>query len=116
VLGGAVTYSNELKSLLALVPPSLIADHGAVSEPVAAALAEGIRKHTGSSIGVGITGIAGPSGGTPAKPVGTVAIAVVRPDGISRVRSLLITGSGRQQIRFNATQAALDMVRRALVG
>ena len=116
VLGGAVTYSNELKTLLALVPPSLIAEHGAVSEPVAAALAEGIRKQTGSSIGVGITGIAGPSGGTPAKPVGTVAIAVVRPDGISRVRSLLITGSGRQQIRFNATQAALDMVRRALVG
>jgi nicotinamide-nucleotide amidase len=116
VLGGAVTYSNELKTLLALVPPSLIAEHGAVSEPVAAALAGGIRKQTGSSIGVGITGIAGPSGGTPAKPVGTVAIAVVRPDGILRVRSLLITGSGRQQIRFNATQAALDMVRRALIG
>jgi nicotinamide-nucleotide amidase len=113
VLGGVVAYSNDLKSELANVTPSLIDAHGAVSEPVAAALAEGVRARVGSSIGVGITGIAGPSGGTPQKPVGTVAIAVVGPEGPVRVRTLSLFG-GRGQIKFQATQAALDMVRRGL--
>jgi nicotinamide-nucleotide amidase len=85
-----------------------------VSEPVAAALADGIRRRTGADIGIGITGIAGPSGGTPAKPVGTVALAAVGPDSTARVRTSWLFG-GRAQIKFNATQAALDMVRRGLM-
>jgi nicotinamide-nucleotide amidase len=113
VVGGAVAYANELKTLFASVPAALIAEHGAVSEPVAVAMAEGIRERTGASVGVGITGIAGPGGGSPQKPVGTVAIAVVTPEGGARVRTLSIPG-GRPQIKFNATQTALDMVRRVL--
>src|SRR6185312_6072607 len=74
-LGGAVTYSNELKTKLVGVPAEMIAEHGAVSEPVARAMAEGVRTHLGSDWGVGITGVAGPGGGTPEKPVGTVHIA-----------------------------------------
>jgi competence/damage-inducible protein CinA-like protein len=115
VLGGAVTYSNDLKSLFADVPPALIAQHGAVSEPVAVALAEGIRSRTGAAFGVGITGIAGPDGGTAEKPVGTVAVALAGEDMPARVRTLSLFG-GRQLIRFQSTQAALDMVRRQLLG
>lgn len=115
VLGGAVTYSNDLKSLFADVPPAMIAQHGAVSEPVAVALAEGIRSRTGASFGVGITGIAGPDGGTAEKPVGTVAVALAGEQMAARVRTLSLIG-GRQLIRFQSTQAALDMVRRQLLG
>jgi nicotinamide-nucleotide amidase len=114
VLGGVVAYSNESKSIFADVPAELIEQHGAVSEPVAVALAEGVRARLGSDIGVGITGIAGPTGGTPKKPVGTVAIATTGPSGASRVRTLWLFG-GRTQVKFNATQAALDMVRRSLM-
>jgi nicotinamide-nucleotide amidase len=115
VVGGAVAYSNALKTLLASVPAGLIAAHGAVSEPVAVALAEGIRERTGADIGVGITGIAGPDGGTPEKPVGTVAIAVVTAGAPARVRTFNMLGN-RTLIKFNATQAAMEMVRRSLVG
>ena len=114
VLGGVVAYSNESKTLFADVPVALIAAHGAVSEPVAVALAEGVRARLGSDIGVGVTGIAGPSGGTPSKPVGTVAIAVIGPDGPARVQTVWLPGS-RTQVKFNASQTALDMVRRLLV-
>jgi len=113
VLGGAVTYSNELKTALADVPPELISAHGAVSEPVAVALADGIRARTGAALGVGITGIAGPGGATPEKPVGTVVIALTGGGSPARVRTFSLIG-GRPQVRFQATQAALDMVRRAL--
>ena len=113
VLGGAVTYSNALKTTLAGVPPSLIDAHGAVSEPVAVALAEGVRERTGASLGLGITGIAGPGGGTSEKPVGTVAIALCGSDIETRVRTFSFFG-GRPQVKFQATQAALDMVRRGL--
>src|SRR5262249_20938828 len=113
VLGGAVTYSNEAKTTLAGVPPDLIAAHGAVSEPVAVALAEGIRERLGSALGIGITGIAGPGGGTPTKPVGTVAIALARGAEGVRVRTFSLLG-GREQIKFQASQAALDMIRRTL--
>ncbi len=112
VLGGAVVYGNELKTRLADVPPELIAEHGAVSEPVAVAMADGIRARSGASLGLGITGIAGPGGGTPAKPVGTVAIALSGA-GAARVRTFSFFG-GRPQVKFQATQAALDMVRRTL--
>ena len=114
VLGGIVAYSNASKSIFADVPADLIEQHGAVSEPVAMALAEGVRARLGSDIGVGITGIAGPTGGTPTKPVGTVAVAFTGPSGASRVRTLWLFG-GRMQVKFNATQAALDMVRRSLM-
>lgn len=112
VLGGVVAYSNEAKATLAGVDPALIAASGAVSEPVAVALADGVRARIGSSIGVGITGIAGPGGGSPQKPVGTVAIAVSSADG-ARVRTFSFVGP-RAQIKFWATQAALDLVRRML--
>ncbi len=113
VLGGAVAYSNEAKTALAGVPPELIAAHGAVSEVVAVALADGIRAHTGSTISIGVTGIAGPGGGSPQKPVGTVAIALTGRDMPARVRLFSFFG-GRPQVKFQASQAALDMVRRAL--
>lgn len=113
VVGGAVVYSNVLKTSLTGVPEELIAEHGAVSEPVAVALASGIRERTRADIGVGVTGIAGPGGGSARKPVGTVAIAVVTPGGVTRVRTFAFVG-GRPQIKVFAAQAALDMVRRVL--
>jgi nicotinamide-nucleotide amidase len=115
VAGGVVLYSNALKASVGLVPADLIAAHGAVSEPVAAAMAEGVRERTGADVCVGITGIAGPGGGSPQKPVGTVAIAVLVAGAPARVRTVWAYG-GRTQVKFNATQAALDMVRRALTG
>ena len=120
-LGGAVVYSNELKTLFAAVPAKLIAQHGAVSSEVASALAEGIRKRTGSSIGVGITGIAGPTGAIPAniqkhipeKPVGLVYVGIADETGTSVVEHRL-TGD-RDRIRFFASQQALDLIRRRLI-
>ena len=110
VLGGVVAYSNEAKTAFADVPADLIAAHGAVSEPVATAMAEGIRRRLGAAIGVGVTGIAGPGGGTPLKPVGTVALAAAGPAG-TVVRTVRFNGS-RAQVKFYASQTALDMVRR----
>lgn len=106
---GVVCYSNRAKTDLADVPPALIGEHGAVSEKVALAMAEGIRRRAGTNIGIGITGIAGPGGGTPDKPVGTVAIAAV-VDAESRVRTFHFFG-GRDMIKFQATQAAMNMTR-----
>jgi nicotinamide-nucleotide amidase len=113
VIGGVVTYSNDLKTTLIDVPAEMISTHGAVSEPVAMAMAKGARARAGADIGVGITGIAGPDGGTPQKPVGTVAIAVAGPDRAATARTFLFPG-GRAMVKFQATQAALDMVRRVL--
>lgn len=110
--GGAVCYSNELKTKLAGVPPSLIETHGAVSKPTAQALAEGIRNRAAASLGVGITGIAGPGGGTPEKPVGLVYIALADERG-TEVREFRFPGS-RERIRQWASQAALEMIRRRL--
>jgi nicotinamide-nucleotide amidase len=106
---GVVCYSNQSKTDLAGVPEALIAEHGAVSEPVARAMAEGIRSRAGTNVGVGITGIAGPGGGTPEKPVGTVAIAVVADDEV-RVRTFQFVG-GRDMVKFQAAQSALNMTR-----
>ena len=108
-LGGVVCYSNEMKTAWADVPPELIAAKGAVSSEVAIALAEGIRRHVGSTFGVGITGIAGPGGGSEEKPVGTVHIAVTGPGGVKE-RLVNLPGD-REAIRFYASQLALDMVR-----
>jgi len=109
-LGGVVCYSNELKTTLVGVPPELIESKGAVSPEVALALADGIRRRTGATLGVGITGIAGPGGGTPEKPVGLVHIAIADERG-PRERAFRFPGD-RERIRQHATQAALDMVRR----
>ena len=113
VQGGAVLYSNALKTALVGVPEALIGTHGAVSEQVALALARGIQEQTRADVAVGITGIAGPGGGSEAKPVGTVCMAVLTPGGEERVRTASF-GGGRALIKLHATQAALDMVRRAL--
>jgi len=108
-LGGVVCYSNEMKTAWADVPPEVIATKGAVSSEVAIALADGIRRCVGSTLGVGITGIAGPGGGSEEKPVGTVHIALASATGM-RERALRFPGD-REMIRMQASQAALDMVR-----
>jgi nicotinamide-nucleotide amidase len=108
-LGGVVCYSNELKTAWADVPPEMILAKGAVSPEVAVALAEGIRRRVGSTFGVGITGIAGPGGGSEEKPVGTVHVAVSYPGGVKE-RGIRVPGD-REAIRWQASQVALDMVR-----
>ena len=110
---GVVAYSNDAKIELLGVPPVLIEQHGAVSEPVALAMAEGIKTRARVDIGVGVTGVAGPGGGTAEKPVGMVAIAA-SVAGTTRSRTFKFIG-GREQVKFQASQAALDMVRRMLV-
>jgi len=110
---GVVCYSNRAKTELAGVPAALIAEHGAVSEPVAKAMAEGIRSRAGTNVGIGITGIAGPGGGTPEKPVGTVSVAVIVDDE-TRVRTFQFIG-GREMVKFQAAQAALNMTRLAVM-
>jgi nicotinamide-nucleotide amidase len=109
-LGGVVCYSNELKTRLVGVPPELIAALGAVSKAVAQALAEGIRRRTGATIGLAITGIAGPGGGTPEKPVGLVFIALA-DERSTEVRQFQFPGD-RERIRTWSAVAALEMIRR----
>ena len=112
-LGGAVVYSNELKTQMAGVPEELIEHHGAVSEEVARSLAEGIRKRTGATIGLGVTGIAGPGGATETKPVGLVYIAV---SDAQKTDVLERTFRGpRTRVREWTAQQALDLVRRRLM-
>jgi nicotinamide-nucleotide amidase len=108
-LGGVVCYSNELKTAWTGVPSELIQTKGAVSTEVAVALAEGIRRRVGSTFGVGITGVAGPSGGTEEKPVGTVHIALAHAGGVTE-RGKRFPGD-RESIRWQASQVALDLVR-----
>jgi nicotinamide-nucleotide amidase len=110
--GGAVVYSNELKATFAQVPPEMIATHGAVSREVAAALAEGIRKTCNTTLGIGVTGVAGPSGGTPEKPVGLVFHGLSSDQGTEVVERKFL--GDRTRIRQFASQQALDMVRRKL--
>jgi nicotinamide-nucleotide amidase len=112
-LGGAVVYSNNLKTELAGVPAEMIDRHGAVSREVAAALAEGIRYRCESTLGVGITGVAGPSGGTPDKPVGMVFHAVASSTGTEVVQRSF--PGDRKRIRRFASTMALDMVRKKLM-
>jgi nicotinamide-nucleotide amidase len=112
-LGGAVVYSNELKTQFANVPKVLIDRHGAVSREVAAAMAEGIRKRCLSSYGVGITGVAGPTGGTEQKPVGLVYIALAGDEGTQVVERNF--PGDRERIRQFSSLQALEMIRRALL-
>ncbi|HEV2386157.1 MAG TPA: competence/damage-inducible protein A [Candidatus Acidoferrales bacterium] len=110
--GGIVSYSNDLKTAWVNVPAELIAQHGAVSAEVALAMAEGVRRSADATLGVGITGIAGPGGGTPEKPVGTVHVSLA--DATSGRERGLRLGGDRERIRQMASQIALDMVRRHL--
>jgi nicotinamide-nucleotide amidase len=111
---GVVCYSNVSKTQLAGVPDQVIAEHGSVSEAVARAMAEGIRTRARTDVGIGVTGIAGPGGGTPEKPVGTVAIAVAAGDGLS-IRTFKFFGN-REMVKFQSAQAALNMLRLILLG
>jgi nicotinamide-nucleotide amidase len=111
-LEGVVSYSNEAKIDLLGVPKKLIAAHGAVSEQVAGAMAAGIRKRAGSTFGISVTGVAGPGGGSPEKPVGLVYIALA-DDSQNTTRKFIFPGD-RQFIRTLAVNAALDMVRRRI--
>jgi nicotinamide-nucleotide amidase len=112
--GGVICYSNRLKTELLGVPAALIDQHGAVSEPVVRAMVEGVRERLGADLAVAVTGIAGPGGGTPEKPVGTVWIGVGDGAG-SMVRRTIFPGS-RQEIRARAAQAALFLLNRRLAG
>lgn len=113
VRGGLVVYSNQAKVSLAGVPEELLAAHGAVSEQVAAALAQGARTALRAEVGVGVTGIAGPGGGTPEKPVGLVWLSVAGPGEVTLTRSVRLPG-GRPEVRERAVTVAMHMIRRSL--
>lgn len=110
---GVVTYSNAAKSELLGVPEELIEKHGAVSREVAKAMARGIRDSAKTGLGLAVTGIAGPAGGTPEKPVGLVYVALASPDGIEVEKNLFL--GTRNQVRQRTAQTALDKVRRYLI-
>jgi nicotinamide-nucleotide amidase len=112
-LEGAVTYSNSSKTRCLGIPAGLIAEKGAVSSDVAAAMAKGIRSVSGSDLGLAVTGVAGPDGGTDEKPVGTVFISLAAADGCWTQRFLF--GRSRNDIRIRTTWTALDLLRRYLV-
>lgn len=109
---GVVAYADRMKTAVVGVDEALLLAHGAVSEPVARALAEGVRRAAAATWGVGITGIAGPTGGTPEKPVGTVHLALAGPQGTQAVARLYRGDRGR--VRHLAAYEALDLLRRAL--
>src|SRR3954449_8421500 len=115
VLGGLVVYSDEAKTALAGVDPALIAAYGAVSTQVAEALADGAFSRVGADVGVGITGIAGPGGGTPEKPVGLVCFSIASAGGARLTRSVQLPGA-RFDVRDRSTTVAMHMVRRLLLG
>jgi nicotinamide-nucleotide amidase len=112
--GGIVAYSNQAKTAQAGVDPALIERHGAVSTEVAQALADGARTNLGADIGVGITGIAGPGGGTEQKPVGLVCFSVAGPGDTHLTRSITLPG-GRADIRDRSTTVAMHLIGRALL-
>ena len=114
---GVVVYSNEAKAELLGVPQEMLRAHGAVSAPVAEAMAAGICRISGSACGIAVTGIAGPDGGTLTKPVGTVFVAAAAPGPAGpriEVRRFRFAG-GREAVKWQSSQAALDLLRRALL-
>jgi nicotinamide-nucleotide amidase len=115
VLGGLIVYANGAKAELAGVDPALIERMGAVSAEVARALADGARARLGATVGVAVTGIAGPDGGTPDKPVGTVWFSVSHDDGRRLTRHVVLPG-GRFDVRDRSTTVAMHLVRRLLLG
>lgn len=108
-LGGIVSYANAAKERLLAVPGEVLAERGAVSPECARAMALGVKRAFGADYALAITGIAGPGGGTPEKPVGLVYIAVAGPEGEAEVRQHRFSGS-RQGIRWSATEAALSLL------
>jgi competence/damage-inducible protein CinA-like protein len=115
VAGGVVAYSNTAKTELLGVPAELIDHHGAVSPEVARAMADGARDRFGADLGVGITGVAGPGGGTEAKPVGYVCVCVTTSDGVVLARDPVLPGD-RAEIRDRSVTAAMHLIRRLLAG
>ena len=113
VAGGVIAYADAVKTAALGVPPEMIAAHGAVSEPVAIAMADGARRKLGADVGLSVTGIAGPGGGSAAKPVGTVFIALALPNQPTTARAFLFLGD-RALVRAQSAINALDLVRRAL--
>jgi nicotinamide-nucleotide amidase len=114
VLGGVAAYANSAKEQLLDVPAGFIAAHGAVSPEVARAMAEGARRRFGADVGIGVTGIAGPGGGSPDKPVGTVHLAVLAPEG-EVTRSVVLRG-GRDAVRARTTTLVMHLLRELLLG
>ena len=112
---GACTYANDIKEKMLGVRHETLEAYGAVSPETAAEMARGVRKAAGADFGVGITGIAGPGGGTPEKPVGLVYLAACSADTVY-VQKLVITGRTREVVRLSSTQHALEMVRRLALG
>jgi len=112
--GGVVSYSNDLKINLLGIPRAIIEQYGAVSEQTARLMAEGIKNVTGTSIGIGITGIAGPGGGTEEKPIGLVYIAVAGETKTNCQR--YVFPGQRAEVRTSATRAALNMLEQYLLG
>ncbi len=112
---GAVTYANEIKTLLLGVPEETLRQYGAVSEQTARSMAEGVREKSGSELGIGITGIAGPGGGTPEKPVGLVYLALSDGEHTWVRKMSGNSKKGRSYLRWLAASNALDMVRRYLL-
>jgi nicotinamide-nucleotide amidase len=113
-VGSVVAYADEVKLAALDVPEELLAEHGAVSAEVAATMAEGARRRLGADVAVAVTGVAGPGGGTPEKPVGLVHLHAAGPDG-SLARVLDLPGE-REQIRVRATVTALHLLRALLTG
>ncbi len=112
-IAGIVAYANEAKSRFLGVPEDLLRERGAVSAEVAEAMAEGAASSVGADVALGITGIAGPSGGTPQKPVGLVFVGLKTPDGLRSMRSVF--GGGRLEIKQRTSVAALNLLRMYLV-
>lgn len=111
-IGGFLVYTNQMKTRILSVDPALLERHGAVSEAVAEAMACGARERTGSTFALSVTGVAGPAGGTEAKPVGTVVIGLAGPQQVRSWRSRFL--GGRDRVRALSVQTALDLLRRAL--
>ena len=111
---GFVTYSNEAKHESLGIPNALIAKHGAVSEAVARAMAEGALKHSHADITVSVTGVAGPGGGSAAKPVGLVHLAAARAGGPTLHQQCRFGDVGRGEVRLRCVEVALSLLRRAL--
>jgi nicotinamide-nucleotide amidase len=118
-LGGVVAYANSAKQSLLGVPESMLVEHGAVSEPVARAMAEGVRERFGADVGVSTTGISGPGGGTPEKPVGLVHVGIAWSDAVTRAGAHadhFVFPLDRARHRMLTAQVALDWVRRLMLG
>ena len=110
---GFVTYSNAAKHEMLGVPEAMLAEHGAVSEPVARAMAEGALGHSGADVAVAVTGVAGPGGGSAAKPVGLVHLAAARRGGAVLHRECRFGDIGRAAVRLASVREALQLISRA---